>query len=99
MLGLVCAPYLLFAIDTSTALARRARAGESIFQAHRSHTYQRLANDLGLPHWVVSACVAVLSALVTWAITIGAVAGLITAALATVTYLSAPRLVGRRMTL
>ena len=75
LLGLVCAPYLLFAIDTSTALARRARAGESIFHAHRSHTYQRLANDLGVPHWVVSAGVVALSALVTCVVTIGALVG------------------------
>ncbi|MFM8804613.1 MAG: hypothetical protein ACKOK8_12005, partial [Planctomycetia bacterium] len=32
-----------FIFDTSLTLLRRLRAGENIFQAHRSHLYQRLA--------------------------------------------------------
>jgi len=43
---LVCAVYLW---DSGFTLLRRLRRGENIFQAHRSHLYQRLA-QLGLSH-------------------------------------------------
>jgi len=99
LLGLVCAPYLLFAADTATTLARRYGRGESLFQAHRSHVYQRLVHDQGLPHWVVSAAVSGLSALAAWAVTGGVVVGVTTAVLLTAAYLNAPRLVDRRVSL
>lgn len=37
----------LFIVDASETLQHRVLAGESILQAHRSHTYQRLARKLG----------------------------------------------------
>jgi UDP-GlcNAc:undecaprenyl-phosphate GlcNAc-1-phosphate transferase len=43
---LVCAVYLW---DSGFTLLRRVRRGENIFQAHRSHLYQRLV-QLGLSH-------------------------------------------------
>jgi UDP-N-acetylmuramyl pentapeptide phosphotransferase/UDP-N-acetylglucosamine-1-phosphate transferase len=43
---LVCAVYLW---DSGFTLLRRLRRGENIFQAHRSHLYQRLV-QLGLSH-------------------------------------------------
>lgn len=43
---LVCAVYLW---DSGFTLLRRLQRGENIFQAHRSHLYQRLA-QLGLSH-------------------------------------------------
>jgi len=43
---LVCSVYLW---DSGFTLLRRLRRGENIFQAHRSHLYQRLA-QLGLSH-------------------------------------------------
>ena len=43
---LVCAVYLW---DSGFTLLRRLRRGENIFQSHRSHLYQRLA-QLGLSH-------------------------------------------------
>ena len=38
-----------FIFDTTLTLLRRLRAGENIFQAHRSHLYQRLV-IAGWPH-------------------------------------------------
>lgn len=78
LIGLVCAPYLLFAVDTSTTIARRLRAGEPVFEAHRSHVYQQLVNDGGLPHWGVSSAAVAASFAVTvscvlgWAVTVAA---------------------------
>ena len=95
VLGLVCAPYLLFAIDTSTTLARRRSFGEHLFEAHRGHIYQRLVHELALPHWVVSVGVSAMSALVTWAVTGGVVVGLITATVAAAIYVTAPQLARR----
>ncbi len=37
------APSGLYLADTATTLARRALRGESLFDAHREHAYQRLA--------------------------------------------------------
>ena len=48
--ALPLAPFLL---DTAITLVRRALNGEILFQAHRSHFYQRL-NQLGWPHGAVS---------------------------------------------
>ena len=50
-----------FAFDATFTLCRRLRLGEPIFQAHRSHLYQRLVIS-GLSHGRVSALYAALSA-------------------------------------
>jgi len=43
-------PLALYIGDVTTTLVRRARRGDRLFQAHREHSYQRLANELGLGH-------------------------------------------------
>ena len=43
------APLALYLADTGWTLQRRVRAGERIFEAHRTHTYQRLC-DVGWSH-------------------------------------------------
>jgi Fuc2NAc and GlcNAc transferase len=42
-------------LDASVTLARRARRGEPLTVAHRTHLYQRLANEAGWGHARVSA--------------------------------------------
>lgn len=96
-LGLVCAPYLLFAVDTATALVRRARTGQPVFEAHRSHVYQWLANERGVAHWVISLCMAVVAAVVTLAFAGGRAAGVVAATVAAVLYLLSPRLLRERV--
>lgn len=61
----LAAPFSLYFIDTSTVLAKRALRGDSLFQAHREHVYQRLTTESGLSHTLVSLAVASLSALIT----------------------------------
>jgi UDP-GlcNAc:undecaprenyl-phosphate/decaprenyl-phosphate GlcNAc-1-phosphate transferase len=55
------APLALYLADTAWTLQRRARAGEKIFQAHRTHTYQRLC-DIGWSHQRVTAAAAAVTA-------------------------------------
>jgi UDP-GlcNAc:undecaprenyl-phosphate/decaprenyl-phosphate GlcNAc-1-phosphate transferase len=43
------APLALYLADTAWTLQRRIRAGERIFEAHRTHTYQKLC-DVGWSH-------------------------------------------------
>lgn len=43
-----------FYADALTTLFVRWRDGEKLSQAHRRHLYQVLANELALPHWLVS---------------------------------------------
>lgn len=45
-------PFLYYAADATLTLARRLRAGEKIWQAHRQHFYQR-ARQRGLSTWEV----------------------------------------------
>ena len=92
VVGLVCAPYFLFALDTSVAIVRRLSAREPVFVAHRSHVYQRLVNEGGLPHWVVSAFMAGASLLITLAVAWHPAAGLILAVVTGAAYLLSPRL-------
>jgi Fuc2NAc and GlcNAc transferase len=51
----VCMAFFLFPFyaDTLTTLFVRWRDGERLSQAHRRHLYQLLANEYGLPHWLV----------------------------------------------
>lgn len=93
LVGLVCAPYLLFAADTGTVIIRRLRAGEPVFDAHRTHVYQRLVNEHHLPHWVVSLAMACVSLVACAAVAVHWAAGLLVSAAAVIGYLSAPRLV------
>jgi len=43
-----------FYIDSLTTIFIRLINGEKLFQAHRRHLYQLLANELAYPHWIVS---------------------------------------------
>ena len=43
-----------FYADSVITIYYRWRRGENLMQAHRSHLYQYLCNDLKLPHWQVS---------------------------------------------
>lgn len=95
-------PLAIYWADTVSALVRRAHRGESVFQAHRSHAYQRLTST-GLSHVSVAAIVAavtllagivgllVAAAMLPWAL--GAVLILVLA----VGYLLFPRLRGNRI--
>lgn len=63
-LVLALAPTSVYLVDTGMTILRRARAGEPLMQAHRSHTYQRLVTS-GWSHAAVAICVAVITALLT----------------------------------
>ncbi len=43
-----------FYADAMVTLYYRWRRKENLMQAHRSHLYQYLSNELGIPHWKVS---------------------------------------------
>jgi len=45
---------LLYGLDSATTIMFRLVRKENIFEAHRSHLYQFLANEKGLPHLGVS---------------------------------------------
>lgn len=49
-------------LDAASTIVRRKRRGEKLTQAHRSHLYQRLANDAGWGHKRVSLAYAAASA-------------------------------------
>lgn len=57
------APVAIYWSDAVFTLARRAARRERVFEAHRSHTYQRLTNT-GLSHVAVSTVVALFTAAV-----------------------------------
>lgn len=47
--------FLAYGTDSVVTIVHRIRRRENIFEAHRSHLYQYLSNELGLPHlWVSS---------------------------------------------
>jgi UDP-N-acetylmuramyl pentapeptide phosphotransferase/UDP-N-acetylglucosamine-1-phosphate transferase len=54
------APLGLYLADTGWTLQRRIRAGERIFEAHRTHTYQQLC-DVGWSHQRVTITTAAVS--------------------------------------
>jgi UDP-GlcNAc:undecaprenyl-phosphate/decaprenyl-phosphate GlcNAc-1-phosphate transferase len=90
------APLVIYLVDTSGTLARRAVRREPLLEAHRSHVYQRLL-DHGLSHLAAAAVVllaGVLICLATLALpTLGAV---LVAAVVSAAYLALPGLLGRR---
>lgn len=65
---LLMAPLAIYLADTITVLVKRAFKGDSLFEAHREHVYQRLVNQLGLSHIIVALIVAILSACITIAV-------------------------------
>jgi UDP-N-acetylmuramyl pentapeptide phosphotransferase/UDP-N-acetylglucosamine-1-phosphate transferase len=54
----------VYGVDTILTLIHRLIMKENIFLAHRKHAYQLLANELKIPHLVVSMFYALLQALV-----------------------------------
>jgi UDP-N-acetylmuramyl pentapeptide phosphotransferase/UDP-N-acetylglucosamine-1-phosphate transferase len=44
----------VYGADSVLTIARRLALRENIFEAHRKHAYQLMANELGLPHVLVS---------------------------------------------
>jgi UDP-GlcNAc:undecaprenyl-phosphate GlcNAc-1-phosphate transferase len=57
------APLALYLADTGWTLQRRIRAGERVFEAHRTHTYQKLC-DVGWSHQRVTLATAAVTAAV-----------------------------------
>ncbi len=56
------APFLLYLLDTSTVIVRRARRGDPLTEAHREHAYQRLIRS-GWSHLAVALLCTVVSAI------------------------------------
>ena len=44
----------MFYADALVTIFYRWRRGENLIMAHRSHLYQYMCNELGIPHWKVS---------------------------------------------
>ena len=92
----VIGPVCIYWIDTFTTLVRRLLNHEPVFQAHRTHIYQRLTN-LDLTHMQVSSVVtafSIMAALAGLAIEldwINSVSGLIALLLIMVGYMITPR--------
>ncbi|HEY0055072.1 MAG TPA: glycosyltransferase family 4 protein [Pedobacter sp.] len=59
---------LIYGLDAVTTIIFRLIRKENIFEAHRSHFYQYLANERGLPHLGVSIMYAVLQSLINIAV-------------------------------
>ena len=54
----------LYGVDTIITIIRRIILKENIFQAHRRHLFQLMANELKMPHLLVSSIYMVLQAIV-----------------------------------
>jgi len=54
----------VYGVDTVLTIIRRLLLKENIFEAHRKHVYQLLANEIKLPHVWVSSLYALLQALI-----------------------------------
>ena len=54
----------VYGVDTVLTIIRRLLLKENIFEAHRKHVYQLLANEMKLPHVWVSSLYASLQALI-----------------------------------
>lgn len=52
--------FSIYGIDAGITILNRVKKRENIFQPHRSHLYQYLANEIGLSHILVSCIYAVL---------------------------------------
>lgn len=94
---LLVAPLTLYLVDTGVVLVRRAHRGDSLFEAHREHVYQRLTSEVGLSHLVVALGVALLSAVITVAwLSAMPWLSVVSTALICGIYLGAPRFLGSR---
>lgn len=93
------APLLPYAVDAAQALLRRARRGETLFDAHREHVYQRIVDEHGwshtkmsLAHAAVACTIAVIARSTRPTVQIGGSAAVLTA------YAAAPALLRRART-
>ena len=98
----VVAPFLLYVLDTSVVLVKRAVRGAPLMEAHREHTYQRLV-ALGRSHIEVALLCVVLAAgcaaLGYWTRNRSIVVqlgGLVLSVTLVVAYLALPRLLATR---
>lgn len=66
LLGVVTCIAFFFLIyaDAATTFGIRIAQGDPIMVAHRRHLYQVLVNELGLPHWKVSAVYGIIQVLI-----------------------------------
>ena len=55
---------LLYGVDSILTIIHRIMLGENIFEAHRKHAYQIMANELKMPHLVVSLLYMIMQALI-----------------------------------
>lgn len=86
------APLVIYLVDTSGTLVRRALRHEPLLEAHRSHVYQRLL-DLGFSHLAATGVVAVASAVICGAtLALPTAAAILVAAVVGATYLALPHL-------
>jgi UDP-N-acetylmuramyl pentapeptide phosphotransferase/UDP-N-acetylglucosamine-1-phosphate transferase len=100
--AVVVGPFLLYLMDTSVVIVRRARRGARLTEAHREHAYQRLT-QVGWSHLAVASLCAVVSglcALIMYALIDSAVGlqvvGLGVCAVVVTGYLALPGLLERR---
>jgi UDP-N-acetylmuramyl pentapeptide phosphotransferase/UDP-N-acetylglucosamine-1-phosphate transferase len=56
--------FVVYGVDAVLTIIHRLMLRENIFEAHRKHLYQLLANELKIPHLVVSTFYAVLQAVI-----------------------------------
>lgn len=94
---LALAPVLVFLVDTSVTLARRAATGQPVMTAHREHAYQRLTAAPGSPvPALVTAAFSVLCLLV--ALTTSALVCVVLWVVLLAVYVALPRLLEGRGT-
>jgi UDP-N-acetylmuramyl pentapeptide phosphotransferase/UDP-N-acetylglucosamine-1-phosphate transferase len=55
---------IVYGIDSVITIIYRLKRKENIFQAHRTHLYQYLSNEMRLPHVVVSALYAIIQLII-----------------------------------
>lgn len=55
---------VVYGVDSVLTICHRLLLRENIFEAHRKHAYQLMANELKIPHVVVSAIYALLQAVI-----------------------------------
>ncbi|GGH74495.1 MraY family glycosyltransferase [Phaeocystidibacter marisrubri] len=56
--------FSVYGVDTVFTILTRLKKGENIFEAHRTHLYQYLANEMKIPHVAVSAIYASIQLLI-----------------------------------
>jgi hypothetical protein len=54
----------VYGVDAVLTIVHRLLLKQNIFEAHRLHFYQILANERKIPHLIISACYALLQALI-----------------------------------